>query len=151
MEANVRCNVVYNQILCNHLAESSNITDEREGDFFVRNCMVSHVIVVLRGVLYFNLSCKYLYFLVSLLSLHWIKEETTCKEVGVCYVCHCIWLFSYVILLTPSIMKETVAETYVRLYATIKKSYQNHAVFDGFRGVTYKKGINIPPWKLGWK
>ena len=87
MEANVRCNVVSNQILCNHLVEISNITEERVGGFFERNCMVSHVIIVLRDVLYLKLSCKYLYFLVSLLSLHWIKEETTCKEVGVCYVC----------------------------------------------------------------
>ena len=70
--------------------EISNITDEREGDFFVRNYMVSYVIVVLRGVLYFMLSREYLYLLVSLLSLHWIKEETTCKEVGVCYVCWCV-------------------------------------------------------------
>jgi len=90
MWAYMRCNVVSNQILCNHLVEISNITDERVGDFFVRNCMVSHVIVVLRGVLYLKLSCKYLYFLVSLLSLHWIKEETTCKEMGVCYVCYCM-------------------------------------------------------------
>ena len=65
MWAYMRCNVVSNQILCNHLVEISNITDEREGDFFVRNCMVSHVIVVLRGVLYLNLSCEYLYLLVS--------------------------------------------------------------------------------------
>ena len=86
----MRCNVVSNQILCNHLVEISNITDEREEDFFVRNYMVSHVIVVLRDVLYLMLSRKYLYFLVSLLSLHWIKEETTCKEMGVCYVCHCM-------------------------------------------------------------
>ena len=70
MEANVRCNVVSNQILCNHLVEISNITDERVRDFFERNCMVSHVIVVLRDVLYLMLSRKYLYFLVSLLSLH---------------------------------------------------------------------------------
>lgn len=70
MWAYMRCNVVSNQILCNHLVEISNITDERVGDFFERNCMVSHVIVVLRGVLYLMLSCKYLYFLVSLLSLH---------------------------------------------------------------------------------
>ena len=90
MWAYMRCNVVSIQILCNHLVEISNITDEREGDFFERNCMVSHVIVVLRGVLYLMLSRKYLYFLVSLLSLHWIKEETTCKEVGVCYVCYCM-------------------------------------------------------------
>ena len=90
MWAYMRCNVVSNQILCNHLVEISNITDERVGDFFERNYMVSHVIVVLRGVLYLKLSCKYLYFLVSLLSLHWIKEETICKEVGVCYVCYCV-------------------------------------------------------------
>ena len=69
MWAYMRCNVVSNQILCNHLVEISNITDEREGDFFVRNCMVSHVIVVLRDVLYLKLSCKYLNLLVSLLSL----------------------------------------------------------------------------------
>ena len=86
----MRCNVVSNQILCNHLVEISNITDEREGDFFVRNYMVSHVFVVLRGVLYFMLSREYLYLLVSLLSLHWIKEEKTCKEVSVCYVCWCV-------------------------------------------------------------
>ena len=90
MWAYMRCNVVSNQILCNHLVEISNITDEREGDFFVRNCMVSHVNVVLRGVLYLKLSRKYLYLLVSLLSLHWIKEETTCKEMGICYVCYCV-------------------------------------------------------------
>ena len=90
MKANVRCNVVSNQILCNHLVEISNITDERVEDFFEGYCMASHVIVVLRDVLYLKLSCKYLYFLVSLLSLHWIKEETTCKEMGVCYVCHCM-------------------------------------------------------------
>ena len=93
MEANVRCNVVSNQILCNHLVEISNITDERVGDFFERNCMVSHVIIVLRDVLYLKLSCKYLYFLVSLLSLHCIKEETICKEDSMCYVCWCVWLF----------------------------------------------------------
>ena len=69
MWAYMRCNVVSNQILCNHLVEISNITDERVGDFFERNCMVSHVIVVLRGVLYLKLSRKYLYFLVSLLFL----------------------------------------------------------------------------------
>ena len=89
----MRCNVVSNQILCNHLVEISNITDEREEDFFVRNYMVSHVIVVLRDVLYLMLSREYLYFLVSLLSLHWIKEETTCKEMGVCYVCWCVTIF----------------------------------------------------------
>jgi hypothetical protein len=65
MWAYMRCNVVSNQILCNHLVEISNITDERVGDFFVRNCMVSHVIAVLRGVLYLNLSCEYLYLLVN--------------------------------------------------------------------------------------
>ena len=70
MESNVRCNVVSSQILCNHLVEISNITDERVEEFFEGYCMVSHVIVVLRDVLYFKLSCKYLYFLVSLLSLH---------------------------------------------------------------------------------
>jgi hypothetical protein len=90
MWAYMRCNVISIQILCNHLVEISNITDEREGDFFVRNCMVSHVIVVLRGVLYLMLSRKYLYFLVTLLSLHWIKEETTYKEDSMCYVCYCV-------------------------------------------------------------
>jgi len=90
MWAYMRCNVVFNQILCNHLVEISNITDERVGDFFEGYCMVSHVIVVLRDVLYLKLSCKYLYFLVTLLSLHWIKEETTCKEDSMCYVCYCV-------------------------------------------------------------
>ena len=85
-----RCNGTTNQILCNHLAESSNITDERVRKSIVRNCIVSHVNVVLRGVLYLKLSCGYLYLMVSLLSLHWKKEEITCKEVGVCYVCHCM-------------------------------------------------------------
>ena len=87
MWAYMRCNVVSNQILCNHLVEISNITEERVGDFFERNCMVSHVIIVLRDVLYLKLSCKYLYFLVSLFSLHCIKEETICKEDSMCYVC----------------------------------------------------------------
>ena len=90
MWAYMRCNVVSNQILCNHLVEISNITDEREGDFFVRNCMVSHVIVVLRDVLYLKLTCEYINLLVSLLSLHQIKEETTCKEDSMCYVCYCV-------------------------------------------------------------
>jgi len=92
------------EVLCNHLVESSNITDEREGDFFVRNCMVSHVNVVLRGVLYLKLLREYLYLLVSLLFLRWIKEEITCKEDSVCYMRHCVWLFSYAILLTLNIM-----------------------------------------------
>jgi len=65
MWAYMRCNVISIQILCNHLVEISNITDEREGDFFVRNCMVSHVNVVLRDVLYLKLSREYLYLLVS--------------------------------------------------------------------------------------
>lgn len=86
----MRCNVVSSQILCNHLVEISNITDERVEDFFEGYCMVSHVIIVLRDVLYLNLSCKYLYFLVSLFSLHCIKEETTCKEDSICYVCYCV-------------------------------------------------------------
>lgn len=64
MWAYMRCNVVSNQILCNHLVEVSNITDERVEDFFEGYCMVSHVIVVLRDVLYLMLSRKYLYFLV---------------------------------------------------------------------------------------
>ena len=93
MEANVRCNVVSNQIFCNHLVEISNITDERVEEFFEGYCMVSHVIVVLCDVLYFKLSCKYLYFLVSLLSLHCIKEETTCKEDSMCYVCYCVCVY----------------------------------------------------------